>query len=39
MSFDLTGTVIFIVACVIVCVGYFAIAKMLDKTDQGDGVL
>lgn len=39
MGFDLTGTLIFFVACVIVTLGYFAIAKMLDATDEGDGVL
>ncbi|MFT4589211.1 MAG: hypothetical protein ACI9VS_001639 [Candidatus Binatia bacterium] len=39
MGFDLTGTIIFFIACVIVTAGYFAVTKMLDATDDGDGML
>lgn len=39
MGFDLTGTIICIIACGVSAIGYFAITKMLNKTDEGDGIL
>ena len=36
---DLTGTLIAIFACAVSALGYFSISKMLDATDQGDGML
>jgi len=36
---DLTGTFISMFACAVCALGYLAISKMLNGTDQGDGLL